>query len=79
MVYGRSISGEPSISSTAIYTGQVGVGIGPGALGAAFYILTVFVPPLLRDPPADLPAPAAALAPDQVTPGLSLEPLNRPG
>ena len=31
----------------AIYQGQVGVRIGPGALGAAFYIPTVIVPPLL--------------------------------
>jgi hypothetical protein len=31
----------------AIYEGQIGVGIGPGSLGAAFYIPTVIVPPLL--------------------------------
>ena len=31
----------------AIYQGQIGVGIGPGSLGAAFYIPTVIVPPLL--------------------------------
>lgn len=31
----------------AIYQGQVGVQIGPGSLGAAFYIPTVVVPPLL--------------------------------
>ena len=31
----------------AIYQGQVGVRIVPGALGAAFYIPTVIVPPLL--------------------------------
>jgi hypothetical protein len=31
----------------AIYNGQVGVRIGPGSLGAAFYIPTVVVPPLL--------------------------------
>src|SRR5260370_2173207 len=32
---------------TAIYNGQIGVRISPGALGAAFYIPTVLVPPLL--------------------------------
>ena len=31
----------------AIYQGLIGVGIGPGSLGAAFYIPTVVVPPLL--------------------------------
>jgi len=31
----------------AVYNGQIGVGINPGALGAAFYIPTVLVPPLL--------------------------------
>jgi len=31
----------------AIYDGQIGVGIGPGSLGAAFYIPTLIVPPLL--------------------------------
>ena len=31
----------------AIYQGQIGVGISPGSLGAAFYIPTVVVPPLL--------------------------------
>jgi hypothetical protein len=31
----------------AIYLGQIGVRIGPGSLGAAFYIPTVVVPPLL--------------------------------
>ena len=31
----------------AIYNGEIGVGIGPGSLGAAFYIPTVIVPPLL--------------------------------
>jgi hypothetical protein len=31
----------------AIYQGEIGVGIGPGSLGAAFYIPTVIVPPLL--------------------------------
>jgi len=31
----------------AIYQGQIGVHIGPGSLGAAFYIPTVVVPPLL--------------------------------
>jgi len=31
----------------AIYQGQIGVHIGPGSLGAAFYIPTVLVPPLL--------------------------------
>ena len=31
----------------AIYRGGIGVGIGPGSLGAAFYIPTVLVPPLL--------------------------------
>jgi hypothetical protein len=31
----------------AIYQGQIGVRIGPGSLGAAFYIPTVLVPPLL--------------------------------
>jgi hypothetical protein len=31
----------------AIYQGQVGVHIGPGSLGAAFYIPTLIVPPLL--------------------------------
>jgi hypothetical protein len=31
----------------AIYQGQIGVGIGPGSLGAAFFIPTVLVPPLL--------------------------------
>jgi hypothetical protein len=31
----------------AIYQGQIGVGIGPGSLGAAFYIPTVLVPPWL--------------------------------
>ena len=31
----------------AIYQGEIGVRIGPGSLGAAFYIPTVVVPPLL--------------------------------
>ncbi len=31
----------------AIYNGQIGVRINPGSLGAAFYIPTVLVPPLL--------------------------------
>jgi hypothetical protein len=31
----------------AIYNGQIRVGISPGSLGAAFYIPTVLVPPLL--------------------------------
>jgi len=31
----------------AFYNGQIGVGINPGSLGAAFYIPTVLVPPLL--------------------------------
>jgi len=31
----------------AIYRGQIGVRIGPGSLGAAFFIPTVVVPPLL--------------------------------
>jgi len=31
----------------AIYQGQIGIGIGPGSFGAAFYIPTVLVPPLL--------------------------------
>src|SRR5258708_14386258 len=31
----------------AIYQGEIGVGIGPGSLGAAFYIPTVLVAPLL--------------------------------
>ncbi len=31
----------------AIYEGQIGVGIDPGSLGAAFFIPTVVVPPLL--------------------------------
>ena len=31
----------------AVYQGQIGVHIGPGALGAAFYIPTLIVPPLL--------------------------------
>ena len=31
----------------AIYQGQIGVRIGPGSLGAAFFIPTVIVPPLL--------------------------------
>src|SRR5262250_607392 len=31
----------------AIYQGQFGVGIAPGSLGAAFFIPTVVVPPLL--------------------------------
>ena len=31
----------------AIYQGQIGVGIDPGSLGAAFFIPTVVVPPLL--------------------------------
>jgi hypothetical protein len=31
----------------AIYQGQIGVRIDPGSLGAAFYITTVVVPPLL--------------------------------
>ena len=31
----------------AIYQGQIGVGIGPGLLGAAFFIPTVIVPALL--------------------------------
>ena len=31
----------------AIYQGEIGVRIGPGSLGAAFYIPTVSVPPLL--------------------------------
>src|SRR5262245_37726471 len=31
----------------AYYQGRIGVGIAPGSLGAAFYIPTVLVPPLL--------------------------------
>jgi hypothetical protein len=31
----------------AIYNGQIGVGVSPGSLGAAFYIPTVVVPALL--------------------------------
>ena len=31
----------------AVYQGQIGVHIGPGSLGAAFFIPTVVVPPLL--------------------------------
>jgi hypothetical protein len=31
----------------AIYQGQIGVRIGPGSLGAAFFIPTLVVPPLL--------------------------------
>ena len=31
----------------AFYQGQIGIGIGPGSLGAAFFIPTVVVPPLL--------------------------------
>src|SRR5262245_49581471 len=31
----------------AIYDGQIGVGIDPGSLGAAYFIPTVVVPPLL--------------------------------
>ena len=31
----------------AFYQGQIGIGIGPGLLGAAFFIPTVAVPPLL--------------------------------
>jgi hypothetical protein len=31
----------------AFYNGQIGVGINPGSLGAAFYVPTVLVPPLL--------------------------------
>jgi len=31
----------------AIYQGEIGVRIGPGSLGAAFFIPTVLVPPLL--------------------------------
>lgn len=31
----------------AIYQGEIGVHIGPGMLGAAFYIPTIIVPPLL--------------------------------
>jgi hypothetical protein len=31
----------------AVYQGQIGVGIGPGSLGAAFFIPTLVVPPLL--------------------------------
>jgi hypothetical protein len=31
----------------AIYQGEIGVRVGPGSLGAAFYIPTVLVPPLL--------------------------------
>src|SRR5258708_16637084 len=31
----------------AYYQGLIGVGLGPGVLGAAFYIPTVIVPPLL--------------------------------
>ena len=31
----------------AMYQGQIGVGIGPGSLGAAYFIPTVLVPPLL--------------------------------
>jgi len=31
----------------AVYQGQIGVGIDPASLGAAFYIPTVIVPPLL--------------------------------
>ena len=34
----------------AIYQGQIGVRIDPGSLGAAFYIPTVVVPPLLVTP-----------------------------
>ena len=31
----------------AVYQGQIGIGIGPGSLGAAFFIPTLVVPPLL--------------------------------
>jgi hypothetical protein len=31
----------------AVYQGQIGIGIGPGSLGAAFFIPTVVVPALL--------------------------------
>jgi hypothetical protein len=31
----------------AIYQGEIGVGVGPGSLGAAFFIPTLVVPPLL--------------------------------
>jgi hypothetical protein len=31
----------------AIYQGQIGIGIGPSSLGAAFFIPTLVVPPLL--------------------------------
>ena len=31
----------------AIYQGEIGVHVGPGTLGAAFYIPTIIVPPLL--------------------------------
>ena len=31
----------------AIYQGGIGVGVGPGSLGAAYYIPTLFVPPWL--------------------------------
>ena len=30
----------------AVYQGQIGIGIGPGTLGAAFFIPTVVVPPV---------------------------------
>jgi hypothetical protein len=31
----------------AVYQGQIGIGIGPGSLGAAFFVPTLVVPPLL--------------------------------
>jgi hypothetical protein len=31
----------------AVHQGQIGIGIGPGSLGAAFFIPTLVVPPLL--------------------------------
>jgi len=53
---GRSVLAMPllwalnlwgTLDLTAIYQGQIGVHIGAGALGAAFFIPTVIVPPLL--------------------------------
>src|SRR5260370_21812538 len=41
-----SLSGSADLLN-ASYQGQIGVGISPGSLGAAFYIPTLLVPPLL--------------------------------
>src|SRR5262245_32549131 len=46
IVWGFNVWGAVDLLH-AFYQGQIGVGIAPGSLGAAFFIPTVIVPPLL--------------------------------